>query len=427
MQANVKMAFNLLAWLWTHLKRFMFVKTNVGFGGGGRDRMRQSVSMLNLSSLESLKEDMCRLDSPHYSSPRTPRTYFSELLCNRERCQILYVDPDPANRTIMQSVLWDDRYRFICKDSVADAVEFLQTTTVLPELIMFDQRNVSPSFVGRVRSIMTYEELPIIVITDSKHHQVNEDLAGGVNDFIIKPLRRMELLRRVQNQITLVKDVKIKEEAEKNYTLLKDILPTHIITDLIKRNEPHLIADTHTCITVLFSDIVRFTNISSDWPIINTISMLNDMFTRFDVLCERYGVYKVETIGDAYMIACGHFGRAETHADVVIRTAFHMLKCVQEMKPCYEKDISIRIGVHSGPAYSGVVGRTRPRYCFFGDTINTASRMESTGFPGRIQISSSTYELIKHIPDFEFESCGKRDIKGKGVMETFIVSELGCK
>ena len=145
--------------------------------------------------------------------------------------------------------------------------------------------------------------------------------------------------------------------------------------------------------TILFSDIIGFTNMATDWPTEKIILMLNEMFTAFDELCDVFGVYKVETIGDAYMIVAGHDG-ATDHAARIMGMASAMLQAVEHMQAFDGRPIQIRIGVHTGPAHSGVVGVTRPRYCFFGDTVNTSSRMESNGFPMTVHVSAATHTAL---------------------------------
>mmetsp|Transcript_2163 Transcript_2163/g.3479 ORF Transcript_2163/g.3479 Transcript_2163/m.3479 type:complete len:455 (+) Transcript_2163:1-1365(+) len=150
------------------------------------------------------------------------------------------------------------------------------------------------------------------------------------------------------------------------------------------------------------------------------------MFSKFDALCDKHGVYKVETIGDAYMIVAGHEGNSKQHAKCLVDMALDMLEAVKEIE--YPRNpgrhMQIRVGIHSGPAFSGVVGTKMPRYCFFGDTINTASRMESTGFAMTIHMSDVTMRLLDGA--YEFISLGNREIKGKGMMETFLLKHEQC-
>jgi class 3 adenylate cyclase len=157
--------------------------------------------------------------------------------------------------------------------------------------------------------------------------------------------------------------------------------------------------------------------------------MLNTMFSHFDDLTDEHGVYKVETIGDAYMVAAGHLSTETDPVETVRKVlsfASHMLKIVNEELPESIKSgsdserLEIRIGVHCGQAHTGVVGTKMPRFCFFGDTINTASRMESTSYPSCIQVSDSVYDIAKGMGGMDFVEYGTRPVKGKGNMSTYV-------
>ena len=140
-------------------------------------------------------------------------------------------------------------------------------------------------------------------------------------------------------------------------------------------------------VTVLFSDIVGFTNISSEVPSLEVMDMLHDLFLQFDDLAEKHGCYKVETIGDAYMVAAGCPDKCDDHAVRMAHMAIDMARAAAAVtSPLDGEPLRIRIGIHSGPVKAGVVGRARPRYCLFGDTVNVASRMESNGLAGCVQV-----------------------------------------
>ena len=177
--------------------------------------------------------------------------------------------------------------------------------------------------------------------------------------------------------------------------------PEHVIEKLQDPKHDGMIADQHSDVTVLFSDIVGFTKMTSTKPTLEIIEMLNFLFSEFDDLTEKHDVYKVETIGDAYMVAAGHVRGDRNPTERVLRMAMDMLKVVDRIGG----GLQIRIGIHHGEAHTGVVGVKMPRFCFFGDTINTASRMESTGFPMCIQVSEIVHDLAQHLHDFSFCHC----------------------
>ncbi|KXZ46775.1 hypothetical protein GPECTOR_40g509 [Gonium pectorale] len=193
----------------------------------------------------------------------------------------------------------------------------------------------------------------------------------------------------------------------------------------------HSVATYHPMVTILFSDIIGFTNMCHEIPATKVMEFLNNLYSRLDTLLDVYGVYKVETIGDCYMVAGGLMTRDadgfmtvrgsdsldELHAEKVMSFAKAMLReTAQVMLPTTGKPVQMRIGLHSGPVMSGIVGSRMPRFCLFGDTVNTASRMESTCPPGCIHVSSSTAACLPHD---EWEPTGGVQVKGKGLMETY--------
>ena len=205
--------------------------------------------------------------------------------------------------------------------------------------------------------------------------------------------------------------------------VLKDILPARCI-DRLNTGGPNGFTWHHESIGVLFTDIVGFTRTSSQYDMGIVVGMLNDMFTRFDDICESMQVFKVETIGDAYMAVSGHsVSSPDPQCWRLFLTGARMLEQVQAMTSNYTFPIHIRIGMHVGKASSGVIGRIRPRYGFFGDTINMASRMESASKPGHIMLSEPFYRQIQEqLEENRFRvTCQKRQIKGKGNHECYLV------
>lgn len=206
-------------------------------------------------------------------------------------------------------------------------------------------------------------------------------------------------------------------EQKKSDDLLHNILPANIVRDL--KESGKTIPKRHKNITVLFTDFYGFTKLVTSIPPITLVNELNDIFGRFDEIMEETEVEKIETIGDAYMAACGLEKEMTNHAVNCIRAAQMMLSYLEERNKSHEIKWRMRVGIHSGMVVAGVVGKKKFAYDLFGDTINTASRIESAGEVGKINISSSTYELIKN--EFTCLSRGKIYAKGKGELEMYFV------
>ncbi|XP_069983583.1 retinal guanylyl cyclase 1-like [Penaeus vannamei] len=175
-------------------------------------------------------------------------------------------------------------------------------------------------------------------------------------------------------------------------------------------------------VTIYFSDIVGFTSISAYSTPFEVVDLLNDLYTAFDSTINHYNVYKVETIGDAYMVVGGVPKRIDDHATQIATMALDLLHLSGKFRIRHLPNIPLmlRIGIHTGPCCAGVVGLTMPRYCLFGDTVNTASRMESTGSAWRIHVSERTSAALRESGGaYHLEYRGLTKLKGKGEMPTY--------
>lgn len=210
-------------------------------------------------------------------------------------------------------------------------------------------------------------------------------------------------------------------EREKSESLLLNILPKEIAE--ILKNTGGTIADDYDQVSILFADLVNFTPLSAELSPSEMVGLLNEIFSHFDSLVDQCGVEKIETVGDEYMAACGVPRANANHAQAIARLALEMSAYIASFPPRYERRLEIRIGIHSGPIVAGVIGRKKFAFELFGDTVNTANRMQSHGIPGKIQITHATHELLKD--EFVCEPRGKVMIKGKGEMETWFL--MGSK
>ena len=231
---------------------------------------------------------------------------------------------------------------------------------------------------------------------------------GAVICLIIESYRRRDFLQ--QNEL--------KNEQEKSKDLLLNILPTSIANRLME--SPNTIADEHNKISILFADLVGFTKFASERSPKEVVSMLDSIFSKFDFLSDKFKLEKIKTIGDAYMIAGGLSNtKSDAHMIAMADMALSMLRAIKKYNRKYETDLDLRIGIHMGPVVAGVIGSNKFTYDMWGDTVNIASRLESTSMKGEIQVSKEVYEVVKE--KFLLFPRGEVEIKGKGLMETYFL------
>jgi adenylate cyclase len=209
----------------------------------------------------------------------------------------------------------------------------------------------------------------------------------------------------------------LRIEQAKAESLLLNILPRSIADRL--KADSQTIADQFQSASILFADVVDFTPFSEQLPPADVVGVLDHLFSHFDTLAERYGLEKIKTIGDCYMVAAGVPSPRPDHARALTLMALDMLEAMRSSDDVGHLGLELRVGINSGPVVAGVIGRKRFLYDLWGDAVNTASRMESHGTSGRIQITRATYELLAD--EFECERRGTIMVKGKGEMEAWYV------
>jgi adenylate cyclase len=209
----------------------------------------------------------------------------------------------------------------------------------------------------------------------------------------------------------------LHSEQEKSENLLLNILPADIAT--ILKEENRTIADQYDGASVLFADMVGFTPLSAQLAPAEVVELLNEAFCFFDSLLDKYNVEKIRTIGDNYMVASGVPRRRLDHAQALVRMALEMRDYIAIHTFLHGQRVNFRFGINSGPMIGGVIGQRKFVYDVWGDTVNIASRMESHGKANIIQITQTTYDLIKD--DFDCEPQGKINVKGKGEMDVWYV------
>ncbi|TVQ55900.1 MAG: hypothetical protein EA366_10325 [Spirulina sp. DLM2.Bin59] len=232
----------------------------------------------------------------------------------------------------------------------------------------------------------------------------------------ISPLSQ-DLVIWVARDITASKEaeVALREEKARSEQLLLNILPAPIAQRL--KNQTHTIADSFDNVTVIFADLVNFTQLSTELSSTELVEILNTIFSEFDYLAARHGLEKIKTIGDAYMAVAGLPNLCDDHAARVARMSLDLLDYVDQFNAETGQNFALRIGLNTGPVVAGVIGVTKFGYDLWGDTVNVASRMESQGQAGQIQVTQATYEHLRH--EFHLEPRGEIAVKGKGNMHTY--------
>ncbi|TKS83911.1 Retinal guanylyl cyclase 2 [Collichthys lucidus] len=244
---------------------------------------------------------------------------------------------------------------------------------------------------------------------------------GKKTNIIDSMLRMLEQYSSNLEDLIRERTEELEVERQKTDKLVAQMLPKSV-AQALKLGKP-VKPEHFSEVTLYFSDIVGFTTISALSDPIEVVDFLNDLYTLFDAVIGLHDVYKVETIGDAYMVASGVPARnGNRHAAEMANMSLDILHCIGTFKMRHMPDfkIRIRIGLHSGPVVAGVVGLTMPRYCLFGDTVNTASRMESTGLPYRIHVNQTTVDLLNSLKlGYKIQVRGLIELKGKGIENTY--------
>ena len=277
-------------------------------------------------------------------------------------------------------------------------------------------------------------DIPVIVIsggTDSE--DAIRCIEMGAEDYLPKSFNPVLLRARVTNSlhkkrlrdhdrirletIRLQHEI-VSREKERSENLLLNILPQEISNRL--KNGEDIIADSHEAVTILFADLSGFTALSRTMPATRLVAILNAIFTEIDRIMQRHGIEKIKTIGDCYMAVSGLPAARSDHAPALVTVAFEMLKALADVNETYGTQLKMRIGLNSGNVVAGVIGLRKFTYDLWGDAVNVASRMESTGAVGRVHVSELTARLLP--ANFELEERGMVEVKGVGQMSTYFVN-----
>lgn len=345
--------------------------------------------------------------------------------------RVLVVDDNEMNRDLLSRRLQRQGHVIVMAENGQQALEQLRSQPF--DLVLLDI--MMPVMNGyqlleNLKSDPDLRHIPVIMISALDDlDSVVRCIELGAEDYLFKPFNPTLLKARIgaslekkrlrdQEQAYLQQ---IQNEQEKSERLLLNVLPKPI-ADRLKQGQ-HTIADNFNEVTVLFADIVNFTQLSVTLSPTALVELLNKIFSTFDQLVEARGLEKIKTIGDAYLAVGGLPMPQPDHAEAVADLALAMQEAIAQfavpMSEGEAKPLTMRIGIHTGAVGAGVIGTTKFSYDLWGDTVNTASRMESQGVPGKIQVTEVTYQLLKQ--KYCFQERGFVDIKGKGEMRTYFL------
>ncbi len=340
---------------------------------------------------------------------------------------ILVVDDNMSNRDVLSRRLEREGHRVETAENGALALEAVSKRDfdlVLLDLIMPEMNGFE--VLRRLKASEHTAHIPVIVLSALDDiDSIVQCVESGADDYLSKPFDPTLLRARINASLERkgLRDrerkfiAELEQEKRRSETLLLNILP-HSIVERMRTGET-AIADSVAEVTILFCDLVGFTALSQHLPANRTIDFLSQIFSRFDQLVAEYGVEKIKTVGDSYMVAGGIPEPLADHAYRVASLAPRMLDAVEQIARSTALKLEARIGIHTGPVVAGVIGTHKFIYDVWGDTVNTASRMESHSLTGRIQISAVTRNALGD--RFVFEPRGMIDIKGKGAMETYFL------
>ncbi len=340
---------------------------------------------------------------------------------------ILIVDDDATNRDLLSRRLSREGHSFEMAEDGEVALGLARSSRF--DVILLDIMMPVMDGYATLRALQADEQLrriPVIMLSAlDQVDSIARCIEMGADDFLPKPFDTVLLRARLGSSLEKkrLRDREeeylreIEAERERSEQLLLNILPVPI-ADRLKSGES-TIADGFDEVTVLFSDLVGFTEMSSKISAETLVGRLNDVFRAFDSLATDLGVEKIKTIGDAYMVVGGLPLPQSDHAERIAEMGLGMLRAIDDYNDKADEPLGIRIGINTGPVVAGVIGSTKFAYDLWGDAVNTASRMESTGVPGRIQVSESSNTLLKDT--FELEHRGPVTVKGKGEMDTYFL------
>ncbi|MEZ2239413.1 adenylate/guanylate cyclase domain-containing protein [Microcoleus sp.] len=348
-----------------------------------------------------------------------------------DESRVLVVDDNEVNRDLLARRLQRQGHAVTVAEDGVQALELMRSAPF--DLVLLDIMMPQMNGYQVLENLKADERLryiPVIMISAVDDiDSIVRCIELGAEDYLSKPFNPVLLKARIsaclekkrlrdQEQAYLQE---LAEEQGKSERLLLNILP-QAIAERLKQGEI-TIADSFSDVTVMFADLVGFTKLSTHLSPAELVELLNQIFSKFDELADRYGLEKIKTIGDAYMVVGGLPTPSDNHAEAIASMAIDIQAAISKMRTKGDRPLSIRIGINTGPVEAGVIGTKKFTYDLWGDTVNIASRMESQGVPGGIQVTVATYERLRD--KYIFQNQGVLHVKGKGDMITYLL--LGPK
>lgn len=342
--------------------------------------------------------------------------------------RILIAEDDYDSRVLLQRILEKDNHQVLAVENGRQAWECFQREEI--GLVITDWQ--MPELGGlelckNIRGAGGNGYVYIILVTAREAKQdLIQAMDAGANDYVTKPYDKGELLARVRAGTRILelqqqlgeKHQQLLAAQQQSEELLQALLPRSIVDRL--KQQPQVIADSFSEATVLFADIHNFTALASQKEPIALVELLNQVFSAFDRLAERFGLEKIKTVGDGYMLAAGVPEPRPDHAEAVAEMALAMQQEIFQLDSGTAEPLQLRIGIDSGPLIAGVIGTARLAYDLWGGPVSTAEQMKTYGLPGGIQVSAATWERLRR--SYLLEERGEFYVPGSGVIKTFLLT-----
>ncbi len=362
-----------------------------------------------------------------FASPPPESELAEKRIAPTKSGSLLLIDDDPANNEVIQMLLEELGYNLESAETGEEGLFLIQSKPF--DLILLDLNLPGMNGFDILKCLkddLELRHIPVLILSGADQTEtVIRCIESGAEDFLPKPINPVLLRARIDASLEKkrLRDLEktyldqLQIEQEKSEALLLNILPKPI-ADRLKTGESTIV-DAFPEVSVLFSDVVGFTDLSTRISTSELWKMLNEIVSDFDRLAEIHQLEKIKTIGDGYMVVGGLPVPMANHAEAAADMAIDMQKVMSRFNERHGTRLQIRIGINTGPVVAGVIGRKKFIYDLWGDTVNTASRMESHGHPGHIQVTETTYERIKD--KFILAKRGSIPVKGKGAMTTYLV------